>query len=178
VDSLGVITAVYGKCTASPSGYAGVFEGQVDVRGTFTKSIGQFKIDHPLDPANKYLSHSLVESSEMKNIYDGIANLDAKGEAIVDLPDWFEALNKDFRYQLTCIGGYAPVYIAEKLQNKRFKVAGGYAGLEICWQVTGIRHDTYASTYPLVVEEEKLAAERGSYRHPELYSQPEEKGVG
>ncbi len=177
VDSLGGITAVFGQCITSRSGYAGVFVGQVNITGKLTQSSSQSKIDHPLEPANKYLSHSIVESSEMKNIYDGIAILDARGEAIVELPDWFEALNKDFRYQLTCIGGYAPVYIAEKLQNKRFKVAGGHAGLEVCWQVTGIRHDTYASTYPLVVEEEKQAAERGYYRHPEVYDQPEEKGI-
>ncbi|MBI1882410.1 MAG: hypothetical protein HYR94_29910 [Chloroflexi bacterium] len=90
-------------------GYAGLFNGRVsvfgdlNVYGTLAKSAGAFKIDHPLDPANKYLSHSFVESPDMKNIYDGVVTLNAHGEAVVQLPNWFEALNQDFRYQLTCI---------------------------------------------------------------------------
>ena len=34
---------------------AGLFLGAVEVDGNLTKSSGSFKIDHPLDPANKYL---------------------------------------------------------------------------------------------------------------------------
>ena len=79
-------------------------------------------IDHPLDPENKYLNHSFVESPDMKNIYDGVVTLDNNGEAVVTLPDWFDALNKDFRYQLTCIGGFASVYIAEKIQDKTLNI--------------------------------------------------------
>ena len=41
----------------------------------------------------------------MTNMYNGNANLDAMGEAWVEMPEWFEAPNQDFRYQLTCIGG-------------------------------------------------------------------------
>ena len=36
----------------------------------------------------------------MKNIYDGIAVLDTKGEADVELPSSFGTLNSDLRYQL------------------------------------------------------------------------------
>ena len=43
----------------------------------------------------------------MKNIYDGVVTLDVYGEAEVQLPAWFEALNTDFRYQLTAIGASA-----------------------------------------------------------------------
>jgi hypothetical protein len=136
-----------------------------------------FHIDHPLDPANKYLNHASVESPEMKNIYDGVAVLDSHGEAVVELPDWFEALNKEFRYQLTCIGGFAPVYIAEKIKNNRFKIAGGAPGLEVSWQVTGIRHDAWARAYPVVVEEDKSENERGYYLDPKPFGQPEEKGI-
>src|SRR5262249_38122795 len=50
---------------------AGFFSGNVQVSGTLSKSAGTFKIDHPLDPANKYLNHSLVESPEMLNVYAG-----------------------------------------------------------------------------------------------------------
>jgi hypothetical protein len=44
----------------------------------------------------------------MKNLYDGVATLDGKGRAVVRLPNWFEALNAEFRYQLTAIGRPAP----------------------------------------------------------------------
>jgi hypothetical protein len=110
-------------------GYAGLFFGNVEVEGSLSKSSGSFKIDHPLDPANKYLYHSFVESPDMKNIYDGVATLDANGEAVIQMPDWFGVLNRDFRYQVTCIGGFAPVYIAEKLANNQFKIGGGRPGL-------------------------------------------------
>ncbi|HKE32121.1 MAG TPA: hypothetical protein VKD65_10385, partial [Candidatus Angelobacter sp.] len=96
-----------------------------------------------------------VESPDMKNIYDGVVTLGAKGTATVKLPDYFQALNKDFRYQLTCIGGSAPVYVAREIRGNRFVVAGGRQGLKVSWQVTGIRHDKYANAHRMVVEQEK-----------------------
>jgi hypothetical protein len=66
---------------------------------------------------------------------------DANGEAVIQMPEWFGVLNRDFRYQLTCVGGFAPVYIAEKLVNNQFKIGGGRADVEVSWQVTGIRQD-------------------------------------
>jgi len=122
--------------TAPAAGYAGYFVGRVAVAGTLTKGGGSFKIDHPLDPANKYLYHSFVESPDMMNIYNGIVHLDAQGEAWVTLPEWFEALNRDFRYQLTAIGSASVLYIAEEITNNRFKIAGGMAGMKVSWQVT------------------------------------------
>ena len=85
-------------------GIAGKFEGSIQVTGTLIKSGGGCRIDHPLDPENRYLQHSFVESPDMMNVYCGTTVLDDRGEAEVTLPDWFEALNRDFRYQLTCIG--------------------------------------------------------------------------
>jgi hypothetical protein len=158
-------------------GTAGVFFGDVTVTGNLTKSGGSFKIDHPLDPANKYLYHSFVESPDMKNIYDGVAALDAAGTAVVELPAWFEALNQDFRYQLTCIGEFASVYIAEEVKDNRFTIAGGKPGMKVSWQVTGIRHDPYAEQNRIPVEVEKPAEERGKYLYPQGYGQPDLKGV-
>ena len=135
-----------------PAGYSVLKD--LSIKGTITKSAGGFRIDHPLDP-NKYLSHSFVESPDMMNIYNGIVNLDANGQALVELPDWFETLNRDFRYQLTCIGNFAPVYISSEVMNNRFGIAGGTPGMKVSWQVTGIRQDAYAKAYPIVVEEEK-----------------------
>ena len=114
----------------------------------------------------------------MKNIYDGTVILDAKGEAVVQLPDWFEAVNGNFRYQLTALGAPSPgLYIAQKISNNRFKIAGGAPGVEVSWQVTGIRQDAYAKADPMVVEQEKNPQERGYYIHPELYGAPEEKSI-
>jgi len=136
--------AISAHANAVGVGHAGLFDGDVEVNGTLTKSNGAFKIDHPLDPANKYLYHSFVESPDMMNIYNGNAILDESGETWVELPEWFEALNRDFRYQLTCIGGYAQVYVAEEISANRFKIGGGTPGLKVSWQVTGIRKDPYA----------------------------------
>jgi len=80
----------------------------------------------------------------MKNIYDGIAVLDTKGEADVELPSSFGTLNSDLRYQLTCIGAYAPVYIDREIIGNRFRIGGGAPGMKVSWQVTGIRQDPWA----------------------------------
>jgi hypothetical protein len=179
--------AVFGL---SNRGYAAQLLGRVYIRGPLEKPGGSFKIDHPLDPANKYLHHSFVESPDMKNVYDGVVVLDDKGEAVVDLPDWFSALNKDFRYQLTAIGVPGPnLYIAEEISgaestssnyyyNKsKFKIAGGMSGMKVSWQVTGIRKDPWANANRIQVEEDKPAKEQGYYIYPDLYGQPEEKGI-
>ena len=169
--------------------YAAILNGKVKITGNLEKAGGSFKIDHPLDPANKYLCHSFVESPDMKNVYDGVVVLDKKGKAEIELPDWFGILNKDFRYQLTAIGAPGPnLYIAEKIpdtttssnKNKnssRFRIAGGTSGMEVSWQVTGIRKDPWANANRIRVEEDKPGKERGYYLHPELYGQPEEKGI-
>lgn len=60
------------------------------VTGTLSKCGGPFRIDHALDPANKPLYHSFVESLDCSTSYGGLATLDAKGETTVTLPDWFE----------------------------------------------------------------------------------------
>lgn len=147
---------------ASGGALAGRFFGNVQVTGTLTKGGGSFKIDHPLDPANKYLFHSFIESPDMKNVYDGIIVLDSRGEAWVTLPDWFEGLNRDFRYQLTAIGAPAPnLYIAKEVSRNRFKIAGGKWGGKVSWQVTGIRQDAYANAHRVQVEEDKPSEERG-----------------
>ena len=147
--------------TATGGGSAGQFNGNVKitgnltVTGTVSKGGGSFRIDHPLDPEHKYLYHSFVESPDMMNIYNGVATLSRHGDAVVNLPDWFDALNRDFRYQLTCIGGFAPVYIAGEVSGNQFKIGGGRPGMKVSWQVTGIRKDTFANEHRIPVEEDK-----------------------
>jgi hypothetical protein len=169
---------IYGTASSATSNYAGYFSGSVHVTGTLTKGGGSFKIDHPLDPENKYLQHSFVESPDMMNIYNGNVILDEKGEAEVELPEWFEALNKDFRYQLTAVGKSGPdLYIAEEVVNNKFLIAGGSAGMKVSWQVTGIRKDKWAEANRVQVEVDKKADEKGKYIHPEVYNLPLERSV-
>jgi hypothetical protein len=173
--------ALYSWCASncSPSGYAGYFVGNVTVVGSFTVQGGtkNFKIDDPSDPAGKYLYHASIESSEMINLYTGNATLDASGAATVQLPAWFQAENSDYRYSLTCVGGFAPVYISEEVSRNQFKIAGGKPEMKVSWQVTGTRQDAYAKAHPLEAEVEKPSQEQGYYIYPELYGAPEEKNV-
>jgi len=142
--------------------YAGIFYGDVVVNGRLTvtgdllKAGGGFKIDHPLDPANKYLCHSFIESPNRTNIYDGTCILDSEGDAIISLPEWFDQLNETFRYQLTALGRPAPnLHVSAKIKDNKFRVSGGNPGMEVCWQVSGIRKDQWAKSNPLLVEADK-----------------------
>ena len=130
--------------------------GNLTIEGSFHKGSGTFLIDHPLDPANKLLFHSFVESPDVKNIYDGLAEVDQNGEAEVQLPTYFEALNKDFRYQVKPLDKPAPnLYIKSEVKENRFTIAGGTPGGKVSWQVTGIRHDPYIVANPIIPEVEK-----------------------
>jgi hypothetical protein len=143
---------------------AGFFQGEVDIQGdVFADLVGArvYRTIHPLNPKNKFLVHASVESSEMKTFYDGVVTLDRSGKATVRLPKWFEALNKDFRYQLTPIGAPGPnLHIAEGVTRNRFKIAGGAPSMKVCWQVTGIRQDKFAKDHPLSVEQDKRTVEQ------------------
>ena len=159
-------------------GYAAFFDGDVDVDGNLSKAGGSFKIDHPLDPANKYLYHSFVESPDMMNIYNGNVTTDAQGGVVVTLPDWFETLNRDFRYQLTVIGQFAQAIVANKVANHQFAIKTDKPNVEVSWQVTGIRQDAWANAHRIPVEVEKPQTDRGFYLHPELFGAPAEKNIG
>jgi hypothetical protein len=158
-------------------GFAGFFVGDVDVDGNLSKAGGSFKIDHPLDPADKYLYHSFVESPDMMNIYNGNVTTDAQGTAIVTMPDWFEALNGDFRYQLTVIGTFAQAIVASEIANGSFSIKTDKPNVKVSWQVTGVRQDAWANAHRIPVEQVKPERERGFYLHPELFGAPEEKSI-
>jgi hypothetical protein len=136
---------------------AGDFYGTVYVHGVLNvEGRKNFVIDNPIDPEHSYLVHASVESSEMKNLYDGVVTLDARGEAVVQLPAWFSALNKDFRYQLTPVGAPAPnLHVASEIADNRFAIAGGAARMKVSWMVSGVRQDEWARTHPMQVEEPK-----------------------
>jgi trimeric autotransporter adhesin len=164
--------------TNTAGGLAASLQGDVQITGKLTKGGGSFKIDDPIDPAGKYLSHSFVESPDMMNIYNGNVVLDAHGRAVIEMPKWFGALNRDFRYQLTAIGAPGPkLYVAEEMHDNHFKIAGGKAGMKVSWMVTGIRQDAWANANRIPTEEEKPADQQGRYLHPELFGAGPEKSV-
>ena len=156
---------------------AALFEGDIIVTGAVDAGVKDFKIDHPTDPANKYLYHASVESSEMMNIYTGNVTTDSQGNAEVTLPDWFEAINTDFRYQLTVIGQFAQAIVSQRVSGNQFAIKTDKPNVDVSWQITAVRQDAFAKAHPLVVEVPKNARERGFYLHPELYGAPAEKGM-
>jgi hypothetical protein len=176
-SSAGLVGIAPYALIANGSVLAGEFIGNVEVEGTLSKDSGSFKIDHPLDPANKYLYHSFVESPDMMNIYNGNVTTNAAGEAVITLPEWFETLNRDFRYQLTVLGQFAQAIVSSKVANHQFSIKTDKPDVEVSWQVTGIRQDAWANAHRIPVEEMKAEKERGFYRHPELYNAPPEKSI-
>lgn len=145
--------------TDTPGGEAARFEGDVLVLGELTKSSGAFLIDHPLDPENKILQHSFVESPEMMNIYKGRARLN-NSEAVIGLPNYFDALNhpEGREISLTPVNGWSPLYLEGEINNNQFVVKttkDGNPEQEFSWVVYAVRNDAYAKDHPIVVEEEK-----------------------
>ena len=173
--SYGIYAEAYGG--EETETYAGYFNGDIYVNGSVVQPLAAVQLDHPLYPDSKYLQHSLVESPDMMSVYNGNVILDASGAATVKLPAYFEALNKDFRYQLTCIGGFAPVYVAQKISGNQFTIAGGQPGMEVSWQVTGIRNDPFAEANPIQVEVDKPLGVQGKYLHPEAYGLGKDYGT-
>jgi hypothetical protein len=153
-------------------------EGNVNVTGNLSKGGGSFRIDHPLDPANKYLSHSFVESPDMMDVYNGNVVTDKNGVAIITLPDYFQTLNRDFRYQTSVVGQFAQAIVAKKVADNHFTIKTSKPGVEVSWQITGIRQDAYANAHRIPVEEGKTAQEQGRYLHPELFGAPKEQAIG
>ena len=168
---------VYGYATGATTNYAGYFSGNVQITGSIAKGSGTFKIDHPLDPENKYLYHSFVESPDMMNIYNGNITTDANGYATVTMPDYFDALNKDFRYQLTVIGTFAQAIIGKEMSGNEFVIRTSEPNVKVSWMVTGVRQDKYANAHRVVPEMEKEPENKGYYLHAAEWGQPASKSM-
>jgi hypothetical protein len=113
----------------------------------------------------------------MMSIYNGNVTTDAKGEAVVTLPDYFEALNQDFRYQLTPIGQFAQAIVSEEIKDNRFTIKTDKPNVKVSWQVTGIRHDPYAQQHHITAEQDKTGDDTGKYLYPAAYGQPDSAGI-
>jgi hypothetical protein len=169
---------VYGEASGGTTNYGVYSMGAMRVQGALSKLSGTFEIDHPLDPANKYLYHSFVESPDMMNIYNGNITTDASGVATVTLPDYFEALNKDFRYQLTVMGTFAQAIVSKEVSGNSFEIKTSQPNVKVSWQVTGVRHDAWANAHRVVPEVDKEPQNKGKYLAPKEAGQPESLKIG
>jgi hypothetical protein len=162
--------------------FAGWFSGNVRVNGNFitygtfnATGTKNFMIDHPLDPENKILRHAAMESNEVLNQYSGNIITDASGFATVTLPDYFETLNTNFRYQLTTIGSFSQVIVKKKVANNKFIIQSKDPNIEVSWQVTGVRNDKVMQYQPFIAETEKTGNDKGNYLSPEAYGKPKKQ---
>lgn len=144
-----------------------IFADDCQVQGDFSV-VGSkdFKIDHPLKPETHWLIHSCIESPERLNAYKGRGKI-KNGKFIIELPDYFEALNKDFEYNLTPIGQPANLYVSEEVKNNKVEVSSD-VDCDFSWVVYGVRNDLYSQAHPSIPEVEK---EIKGYARPELYGE-------
>jgi len=142
--------------------------GNLIVNGSITGTTKSFTIDHPLDPAKKNLTFTSVESPDMLTIFNGTSTTDRNGLSTITLPSYFEALNGDYRYQLTVLGRFAQAVVAREIRNNTFKIRTSRPNVKVSWQVTGIRHDAYANAHRTKVETDKPKEERGNHFLPEV----------
>ena len=91
----------------------------------------------------------------MMNIYNGNVVTDESGIATVQLPSYFSALNRDFRYQLTVMGKFAQAIVSKKIRDCSFEIKTNKPRTEVSWQVTGVRKDKYAEENRIAVETDK-----------------------
>ena len=164
------------QAIAGSGGIAANFKGNVTITGNLMAGSKNFKIDHPLDPANKYLVHASIESSEMMNIYTGNVTTDAQGK-----PRATARLVRGAQHGLPLsVDGDRPVragHLSGEDQNHEFQIRTSVPNVKVSWQITGVRQDAYAKAHPIVVEEEKDARLRGFYLHPELYGAAAERQI-
>jgi hypothetical protein len=169
---------VLGQELAAPNGatrYAVFANGDMAASGT-----KPFVIDHPLDPANKFLKHFSIESNEVLNYYRGNVTLDANGEATIQLPAYFASINNtNYNYNLTPIGAPASLYVKSEVNNNQFVIAGGTPGMKVSWTLTAERNDPFLQQNPdnRIVELPKTGDAAGKYLVPSLFGQPETAGI-
>ena len=160
---------IYAYGQSAVNNWAGYFSGNVRVIGTLDDSKHSLRIDHPLDPENQILEHVSVNSPEMLNVYSGNVTTDQNGQVRVNLPDYFEAFNADYRYQLTVIGSFAQAIIKEEVHDNQFVIATSEPYTKVSWQVSGVRQDDFAKQNPVMVESDKKTDEQGYFINPEAF---------
>jgi len=170
---------VYGAIT-NGNGYGGGFFGDIIVMGDVEKNNCYFLIDHPLDPENKLLRHSCVESPENLLMYRGRVILDANGTGTAALPDYFTALadERGSSVHLTPRGQPFPTGY-DWNSSGDLLIIFGEAGREVSWMVLAERDDPVARHRARPVEEDKgpdsRYCDRGIFLFPVAYGYPIER---
>jgi hypothetical protein len=159
--------------SGSSPGYAGFFQGDIYVTGFVSAGLGKpFKIDHPLDPENKYLFHCSVESPEMRTVYYGQTATE-NGSVLINLPDWWIALNgtdkSEYTYSLTPIGKWCQLYVSKEIENNQFEISSTGGDCKFSWTVTAIRHDTLVEEKRMRIEVEKTPEEKERDKQAKKY---------
>ncbi len=157
--------------------WAGYFSGDVRVTGSIDQSLAAVKMDDPRAPTERYLNQATVVGGEMLTMYNGNVTTDAKGVAVVKVPAYVEAINKDFRYQLTTIGQFAQAIVEKELKDGEFVVRTDKPFVKVSWQVSGVRNDPAAQSFGWKAEEDKSAKDKGTYLNPAAYGQSKSMSV-
>lgn len=177
----GINYGVYGRASQGTTNYAGFFAGLLYANSA-SSGVKAFTIDHPMDPANKVLNHSSVESDERLNLYRGEVITDKNGRATITLPNYFDALNEEALYQLTVVANeesdFVMAQVSQRLKNGKFKIRTSAPNTTVSWQVSGRRHDPTSNYYPLEVERNKTKDEKGKYFVPEAYGKDPSLAIG
>ena len=168
---------VRGQASTATNGFGVFASGDLGASG-----VKPFRIDHPADPANKYLLHYSSESPFPQNFYNGTVTTDEKGMAWVDLPDYFEEINTNFKYTLTVIEDeasttFVQAKVGRKIKNNRFLVMTSAPHTEVSWEVKADRNDLRIQHNRPTDVREKTGSERGKYQHPEYYGLSEEMSI-
>ncbi|MFY9233298.1 MAG: hypothetical protein WAO58_02450 [Fimbriimonadaceae bacterium] len=171
--------ATYGVMgqSAATAGYGVYAVGDLGASGS--KS---FRIDHPSDPLGKYLLHYSTESPTPQNFYVGNVVTDSKGYAWVELPDYFQEINTNFKYQLTVVDdadsdSFVMAKVSKEIRGTRFQVRTSAPNIKVSWRVDADRNDLYVRNRKPKDVVEKVGEERGKYQHPELYGEGPERGM-
>ncbi len=177
-NNTGTGYGVYGEAYLNTgSNWAGYFSGDVNVTGTIFTPVFVTRLDHPLDPENRYLQFSGVDSPEMTSVLSGNVVTDVQGNAEITVPDYFVAIAGSPRYQLTVIGDFAQAVVSRELNESGFAVRTDKPNVKVSWQITVTRQDAFANYHRVQTETVKPADEVGKFRFPEAFGQPENRGI-
>lgn len=179
--STGTNIGIWGYAASGATNWSGYFSGNL-YASSASSGVKAFLIDHPDDPENMYLEHSSIESNERMNLYRGRVVTDGSGYANITVPNWFLSLNGDIQYQLTVIDqadrdDFVMAKVVQEIRGGAFRIRTSAPKTTVCWQLSGVRIDPVARAYPLEVEREKPAHERGKLLFPEAYGRPTSEGL-
>ncbi len=168
---------VRGQASTTTLGYAVYAVGDLGASG-----VKPFRIDHPLDPANKYLLHYSSESPFPQNFYNGNVTTDSEGYAWVELPEYFAEINTNFKYILTVVDdmdseAFVQAKISKKIKDNRFQIRTSAPNVEVSWEVKADRNDQRVRYNRPTDVREKSGPEKGKYQHPEYYGLGPDRGM-